>query len=120
MPEFVLASVSYTTSWGTTPALVRSALTTWIEKSVNGPDERERESTRSLVWGEVRNAQGVTRSARLVTANGYSFTVWSALEAVGHLLNVSTAGGSYTPARLLGLDIVTRVPGSGPIMMGDC
>jgi len=68
------------------------------------------------VWGEVTNARGDKRTARIKTANGYSLTVKGALTVVEHLLtHEDVPGGAYTPSKLVGPDLVTRLPGSGPM-----
>ena len=69
------------------------------------------------MWGEVTNAQGDTRTARIKTANGYSLTVSGALAVVEHLLTHDVPGGAYTPAKLVGPDLVTRLSGSGPLQI---
>jgi short subunit dehydrogenase-like uncharacterized protein len=97
------------------PAIVQRMLKKLIEMSTTGPDEQARENTPSFVWGEVRNARGKTRTARLVTPNGYSLTVSSALLTAEELLSMDVPGGSYTPSRLFGAEMVTRLPGTSDI-----
>jgi short subunit dehydrogenase-like uncharacterized protein len=104
-------------AWALRPPLVQAALKTLIEMSVKGPDEAARELTPSYVWGEARNGKGALRTARLVTANGYSLTVNGAVLAVEQLLDLPVEGGSKTPSRLFGKDMATRLPGSGPIVV---
>ena len=60
---------------------------------------------------------GDKRTARIKTANGYSLTVTGALAVVEHLLANDVPGGAYTPAKLVGPDLVTRLPGSGPLQV---
>jgi short subunit dehydrogenase-like uncharacterized protein len=36
---------------------------------------------------------------------------------VEHLMANSVPGGTYTPAKLIGADLVTRLPGSGPLQI---
>src|SRR5262245_7692463 len=67
--------------------------------------------------GEAKNARGDKRTARIKTANGYSLTVTGALAVAEHLLANDVPGGAYTPARLIGSDLLTRLPGSGPLQM---
>jgi short subunit dehydrogenase-like uncharacterized protein len=43
--------------------------------------------------------------------------VTGALAVVEHLLIHGVTGGAYTPAKLLGPDLVTRLPGSGPMQI---
>lgn len=83
-----------------------------IEAKVKGPDESVRARQPTFVWGEARNAAGEVRTARIRTANGYSLTVTGSLAVVEYLLREQPAGGAYTPARLLGAQLVTRLPES--------
>ena len=89
-----------------------------IERTVKGPSAAKRDAHPTFVWGEVTNSRGDKRSARVKTANGYSLTVTGALAIVEHLLANNVPGGVYTPAKLVGPDLITRLPGSGPIQMG--
>ena len=88
-----------------------------IEKRVKGSSASKRDTQPTFVWGEVTNARGDKRTARIKTANGYSLTVSGALAVVEHLLTHDVPGGAYTPAKLLGPDLVTRLPGSGPMQI---
>lgn len=94
---------------------VQNLLKKRIGSSVKGPDAGTRERMPTYVWGEAINAKGVTRTARIKTANGYSLTVTGSLAVVDHLLKHDPKGGSYTPAKLVGADLVTRLPGSGKL-----
>ena len=67
------------------------------------------------MWGEVRNASGVRRTARLETANGYRLTVDGTLMAVQFLLKNAPSGGYYTPSMLMGARCVEQLPGSTSI-----
>jgi short subunit dehydrogenase-like uncharacterized protein len=85
---------------------------------MKGPSAERREKMPTYVWGEAIDEQGGKKTARIKTANGYSVTVSGSLAAVEHLLKSSDVrGGSYTPAKLLGADLVTRLPGSGPLIV---
>lgn len=86
-----------------------------IGKRVRGPDAATRERLPTHVWGEVSNARGEKKTARIRTANGYSLTVTGSLAVVEHLLAQPPQGGAYTPSKLVGADLVTRLPGSGPL-----
>ena len=88
-----------------------------IERSVKGPSTAQRDAQPTFVWGEVTSAQGEKRTGRIKTANGYSLTVAGALAVAEQLLANSVPGGVYTPAKLAGADLVTRLPGSGPLQM---
>lgn len=82
-----------------------------------GPDARTRATTPVHVWGEVRNEAGQVRVARVKTVNGYDLTVTGSLEFVEHLMEHRPAGGYYTPSQLLGADLISRLPGCGPMVL---
>ena len=107
---------NYLRPWFALP-WVQQMLKAGVDLAVKGPDERTRARLPTFVWGEARNARGQTVTARIRTANVYSVTVTGALAVIEHLLNHAPAGGAYTPARLVGADLVTRLPGSGPIQV---
>lgn len=97
--------------------VAQRALKWLVAKTVRGPARAVRDATPVRVWGEVTNDAGERRTARVDTANIYSITVDGALVAVETLRGDPPAGGYYSPARLLGADVVTKLPGSGPITM---
>ncbi len=82
-----------------------------------GPDAAQREQLPTFVWGEARNAAGVTKTARVKTANGYSLTVTGSLAVTEFLMRNEVRGGSYTPAKLMGAQLVEKLPGSGPLAL---
>ncbi|KAF1054918.1 MAG: putative trans-acting enoyl reductase [Stenotrophomonas maltophilia] len=93
----------------------------WLKEQarqrIKGPDEAARQRQRTWVWGEVRNAAGNRRTARLETANGYDVTVHGVLMAVRHLLERPHSAGYFTPSQLLGARCVEALPGSGRITL---
>jgi short subunit dehydrogenase-like uncharacterized protein len=80
-----------------------------------GPSAEQRERLPTYVWGEVTNARGEKKTARIRTANGYAITVTGALAVVEYLLSNRPRGGTYTPSRLMGPDLVTKLPGSSAL-----
>jgi short subunit dehydrogenase-like uncharacterized protein len=90
-----------------------------IGRTVRGPSDAQREASPSFVWGEARNARGEVVTARIRTANGYSLTVTGALAVVAQVLERagSLEAGAYTPSRLAGSDLVTRLPGTGAVTL---
>jgi short subunit dehydrogenase-like uncharacterized protein len=94
---------------------VQSFLKSRIEKKVKGPDAATREKLPTYVWGEVVNAEGDKRVARIKTANGYTVTIYGSLEVVKYLLGHDPEGGTYTPSKLVDKDLVKRLPGSGEL-----
>jgi short subunit dehydrogenase-like uncharacterized protein len=97
--------------------VVQNVMKRRIERTVRGPSAVKRDTQPTFVWGEVTNARGDKRTARIKTANGYSLTVTGALAVVEHLLTHDVPGGTYTPATLIGRDLVMRLPGSGPMLI---
>lgn len=96
---------------------VQKLLKGWIGKTVTGPGEDKRAGQATYVWGEARNARGERRTARLRTDHVYSLTISGALAVVAHLARHRPDGGAYTPARLVGPELVTGLPGSGPLQI---
>jgi short subunit dehydrogenase-like uncharacterized protein len=83
--------------------------------ALEGPSAEARAKLPMYVWGEVVNAKGEKKTARIKTANGYDVTVTGALAVVEFLARHRPKGGSYTPATLLGADLVTKLPGSSAL-----
>jgi short subunit dehydrogenase-like uncharacterized protein len=88
-----------------------------IGRTVKGPTAAQRDELATFVWGESRNANGVTRTARIKVANGYALTVTGALAVVAFLAAHRPAGGAYTPSKLCGPDLINTLPGSGAMQI---
>lgn len=86
-----------------------------IARTVKGPSEEKRALQPTFVWGEAVNARGERKTARIRTANGYSLTITGSLTVVEYLMTHQPAGGAYTPAKLVGADLVSQLPESGPL-----
>ena len=86
-----------------------------VDARLRPPDRTQRDNNPSFVWGEVRNAAGASKTARLRTANGYSLTVASSLGILSTLLAQPRMSGFATPCELVGADFVSTLPGSSPI-----
>jgi short subunit dehydrogenase-like uncharacterized protein len=84
--------------------------------TARGPDAEARAGQPAFVWGEAE-AAGVRRTCRMRTANGYDFTVSSALGIVGALLGRPPPSGFRTPSRLMGQGFASRLPGSSAMTM---
>ena len=97
---------------------VQSFLKARIAKREPGPDEMAREKTPVYVWGEVENAAGRHATARVRVPNGYTLTRDAAVAVAERLLAGGAAAGFTTPARLMGPDFVTRLPGVSGVRLG--
>jgi short subunit dehydrogenase-like uncharacterized protein len=80
-----------------------------------GPTAKAAKATADAFWGEVRNAAGEHRTARLETANGYRLTADGTIMAVKFVLDHAPPGGYYSPSMLIGARCVEQLPGSTPI-----
>jgi len=80
-----------------------------------GPSQARRDAGATFVWGEAVNGKGDKKTARIKTENGYTVTVNGALAVVDYVLSHDVKGGTYTPATLVGADLLTGLPGSGPL-----
>ncbi len=97
---------------------VQSFLKSRIAKRPPGPDDAAREKTPVYVWGEAENAAGRRVTARLRVPNGYTLTRDAAVAVAERLLAGGAAPGFTTPARLMGPDFVTRLPGVSEVRLG--
>ncbi|MBA1147341.1 saccharopine dehydrogenase NADP-binding domain-containing protein [Ectothiorhodospiraceae bacterium WFHF3C12] len=95
--------------------VVQGFLKAQVEKKVRGPSAEKREKQPTHVWGEAVNASGERKVARIRTANGYTVTLHGAVMVARHLMETDAPGGYYTPSKLMGKDLVTRLPGSGEL-----
>lgn len=71
-----------------------------------GPSAEERAKVRTNLWGEVRNAEGETRVARLETPEGYTLTALTGLEVAERVAGGAAEPGYRTPAGLFGADFI--------------
>ncbi len=90
---------------------MKNALKKRIEKRPAGPDDERRDSTRSLVWGEVRNAKGETIQAKMVGPEGYTITAHMALNIARRALNDHAPKGFQTPAGAYGHELILEMEG---------
>jgi short subunit dehydrogenase-like uncharacterized protein len=96
---------------------VQGFLKSRIARRAPGPDEAAREQTPVHVWGEAENAAGRRATARVRVPNGYTLTRDAAVAIAERLLAGSASPGFTTPARLMGSDFVTRLPGVSQVRL---
>lgn len=85
-----------------------------IRKGTPGPTAEERARTPVYVWGEARSGAR-TKTARVRVPNGYTVTIDASIAIVRRLLAGGASPGFTTPARLMGADFVTSLPGASQI-----
>lgn len=88
-----------------------------IRRGAPGPSAGERERTPVWVWGEAQG-DGRVIQARLKVANGYTVTTDAAVAIARRLLEGRATPGYTTPARLMGAEFVTMLPGTSQIAIG--
>lgn len=82
-----------------------------IDKRILGPSEHQRETGRSYVYAQARNAAGQTAEAWLETPEGYQFTALSSIPVIERVLD-GNYQGAITPATAFGSDFVLQIPGT--------
>jgi short subunit dehydrogenase-like uncharacterized protein len=96
---------------------VQSFLKSRAAKRAPGPDAATRAETPVHVWGEAEDAAGRRITGRLTTPNGYTVTQDAAVAIAERLLGGGLSAGFTTPARLMGSDFVTKLPGASQIRL---
>lgn len=90
----------------------QNALTSLIDRFVEGPTEQQEERSPGSFWGEVRNAEGKAVSATLLTPAGYLLTVLAALASLDRVLAGKAPAGFATPSKAFGADFILTIPGN--------
>ena len=88
-----------------------------VSATMKGPGQALIDKGTCHLVGEVLNAKGEVRRARLSTPNGYRLTVDGMLMTVAHLLEHPEHKGYHTPTMLMGVNCVERLPGVSPIAL---
>jgi short subunit dehydrogenase-like uncharacterized protein len=76
----------------------------------HGPSADQRATGRTMVWGEVENAQGRKVAMRLHTPEPYRLTVDAGLASVEALARGGVPLGARSPAMAFGADFVCGLP----------
>lgn len=88
--------------------LVKNLVIRQIKKRPAGPNETMRNSASGVIFGEVRNANGVTKKALLELPEGYLLTALTALKITQNILTNEPAHGAKTPAQVFGSDFILQ------------
>lgn len=92
-------------------AAVQRLLRAGVRRLPPGPTDAERARSRTVVWGEARDAAGRAVRARLHGPDGYTLTAHTALGAAEAVLAGGVGAGFRTPAAAFGADWVLGMPG---------
>jgi short subunit dehydrogenase-like uncharacterized protein len=91
--------------------MVRNLIRRKISRRPAGPDDAMRAKAKSLVWAEVTNEKGETKSASLEGPEGYTMTAHGALMITQLVLSGNFKTGYQTPAGCYGSNLVLDIPG---------
>jgi short subunit dehydrogenase-like uncharacterized protein len=89
---------------------VTRALQWVVDRTVEGPDEREREQGSASFWGEATDGTETVR-ARVETPESYRFTALSVVELLSRVLDGDVQPGYQTPSSAYGEDFVCAIDG---------
>lgn len=99
-------------NWLLRTKFIRQYIKNKINNRPPGPNDEQRSQATSLVWGQVRNAEGNTVTVRLSGPEGYTLTAHSALIIVKKILQGEFTPGYQTPAGAYGENLVMEIPGA--------
>jgi saccharopine dehydrogenase (NAD+, L-lysine-forming) len=89
-------------------ALIDAAAGVWPD----GPSETRRQSEKCVIVAEAEDSWRQIRSARLETADGYSFTAQAAAAIAKRIVRGDFVSGFQTPARVYGADLALQFKGT--------
>lgn len=98
-------------NWLLRTSFIRRFIKNKINQRPAGPGDDNRSKGISLVWGQVKNAEGKTATARLTGPEGYTLTTHSSLLIIQKILAGKFLPGYQTPASAFGEDLILEVPG---------
>jgi len=97
--------------WLLGTSIAQGLLKAWVESGPRGPDQEERASGESLLWGEAEDATGRRAVSRLRCPESHDFTAASAVSAMEKVLAGEVSPGFQTPSQAFGSDFVLTIPG---------
>lgn len=89
---------------------VKNQIQKYVDKNIVGPTAQQLENGKSLIYGKVTNANGLTKEARLETREGYFLTAEMAIIITQKVLNNKLESGYQTPAKLFGYELILEMP----------
>ncbi|RHX86225.1 saccharopine dehydrogenase family protein [Leptospira stimsonii] len=94
-------------------SLILKGMQKLVELTVSGPGDEKRKNGSVLLWGEAwTEASSKKVSIRMRCAEGYEFTIESALAAIAKVEKGKTESGFTTPAKVFGPKFVLEIPGT--------
>jgi short subunit dehydrogenase-like uncharacterized protein len=90
---------------------VRKFVLNRIDKMWKSNTAAQRAEAKSFIWGEVKNANGDIIQGRFTTVDGYDLTASGTVEVSQHLLKDHGQSGYFTPSKLMGKELINKMPG---------
>ncbi|HEV3249608.1 MAG TPA: saccharopine dehydrogenase NADP-binding domain-containing protein [Puia sp.] len=94
--------------------LRNSSLRKFIKRKIDrrpaGPGDEIRKNSTSLVWGQVKDAEGKIAVARMTCPDGYTLTTHSSLLITQKILQGNFLPGYQTPSAVYGENLVLEIP----------
>jgi len=97
-------------NWLLRTKFIRNMIKKKIDKRPAGPSDEQRDRAMSLVWGQVTNGQGETKTVRMSCPDGYTLTMYSTLLLAQKVLQGNVKPGYQTPASAYGENLVMELP----------
>ncbi len=97
-------------NWLLRTNFIRKMIRKKIDKRGPGPNDEQRSKARSLVWGQVSNSKGETKTVKMSCPDGYTLTMHSTLIISQKILQGNLKPGYQTPASAYGEDLVMEIP----------
>jgi short subunit dehydrogenase-like uncharacterized protein len=97
-------------NWLLRTNFIRRIIKKKIDKRPAGPNDEQRSKAMSLVWGQVSNSKGETKTVRMSGPDGYTLTMHGTLLIAQKILQGNFKPGYQTPASAYGEDLVIELP----------
>lgn len=91
--------------------LIKKLIQAYIERTISGPSEAQRERGRASFWGQVSDDQERIAEATLEAPEGYTLTALTAVACLQRVIAAETSPGFATPSKAFGKDFILGFPG---------
>ncbi len=110
VPQKVIDSMKFSNyigfifRWG----FVKKYLIGKIKQRPAGPNQEERASSKTYIWGEASNPIGISKSAVLELPDGYTLTYLTAVKIAELVMKDTVPFGAKTPSEVFGKDFILQ------------
>jgi len=105
-----LLKLQFLFNWLLRTNFIRKMIKKKIDNRPAGPSDEQRSKAMSLVWGQVSNSKGETKTVSVSCADGYTLTLQSTLLISKKVLEGNFRPGYQTPGSAYGEDLVMELP----------